>query len=506
MATESVSGTFKDRGDLTPDTSCKVWFRCNADAGLTNQIAGGDDGAANTALATAGTMLTTKSGFATTILDAGQTGSFDVASANIAWDKNASSKQSLIVHMRVIGAAPVANNYLMSSYPNAGGSGIRIQALTTGAANAAINDTTTGEVASGAGTTEAVLDGSEHSMTIIVDANNDMMTTYVDGLPAKVAYSIDVSSVTGDTDASTYAYHFGSNAAGGTSIPISYREIQIYTPTDLPADQGRLAGKLHSRPFTPLTSTDMGAKSVKRVQLAIVGQSNERGRRREQGDDTKTGWTTTKIGQGQSDPIKPKGGTGSATLDGSMWPRLIDRMADERNITLNVYNTGVGSTGIVKSWCGDASGLGTGTPYASGDIGFDPNSYFADVTTGASVGTFDERWCLISLGQEDASDGVSAANYQLGIENATNYLLDQGFKVAIGFTCFQTGGEAWFAAASDAVDAAIATFSDNPNVIAGANLYKTLGVGVGLYDGNHMDANAYDDASDDWFDVFNGAW
>ncbi len=219
--------------------------------------------------------------------------------------------------------------------------------------------------------------------------------------------------------------------------------------------------------------------------IVVVGQSNERG------NDTAT-LRKSVIGA-CADPIPPKG-----TSYGSWWPIVVDNDA-ERGIKTRVRVAAVGGTGVVMEWCGDTSGVGTGTPYDMNDGGFDPNGYFADALAEATAGTFDEVIVVISFGQRDSVLNVSAANFQLGLENAVNYFLSNGVKVALGFSCFKTGADSWYQNNGNVgYQAALATFANNSNVIEGANLYEGIGTGVELPDGDHMASRGYEIAGQLW--------
>jgi len=240
---------------------------------------------------------------------------------------------------------------------------------------------------------------------------------------------------------------------------------------------------------------------MKKIIASLVGQSNERGRRKSSYVADTGAETNSFYGCPCTDPISPNGiddspGNGNW---GSWWPRAAEKWWVNQNVWIRIRNTAVGATSIVEHWCGDPSGVGTGVPYSSADGGFDPNSYLADALAELSPSGYDEKWVFISIGQRDAANNASLANFQLGLENTVNYFLDNGIKVALGFTCYQPGNATWFANNGDpGWAAALATFSGNANVIAGANLYRTLNTNVGLYDGSHMTESSYDQAGDAW--------
>ncbi len=223
----------------------------------------------------------------------------------------------------------------------------------------------------------------------------------------------------------------------------------------------------------------------------IVGQSNERG-----ADKTVT-IRNSEYGAPCRDPIFPKGVSGN----GSWWPITVEKLMLNKGVWLRIRNAAVATTSIVQQWCGDTVGDGTGTPFNYLDAGFDPNNYFADALAEVSVvGNYVNRWAFISIGQHDSVLNVSKANYQLGLEIAVNYFLANGIKVVLGFTCFRSTAEVWYANnGNPGYLAALATFSGNSDVFQGANLYTGVGLGVQLYDGYHMDPRGYDIAGQLWY-------
>lgn len=166
-------------------------------------------------------------------------------------------------------------------------------------------------------------------------------------------------------------------------------------------------------------------------------------------------------------------------------------------------------------YVGAATGSDTnGTVYAEGSARFDPNGYIANAYAGLSGAPagYDEKWVLMSIGQGDKTVGTSAARYSAGLQSVANYFLARSVKVAMGFTVYAgTGGaESWYQ--SDLLPgyaAALASYSCNANVKAGANLRTALGVltvsptsGPGLQaDTLHMNDAAYLLASEAWRDA-----
>jgi hypothetical protein len=259
---------------------------------------------------------------------------------------------------------------------------------------------------------------------------------------------------------------------------------------------------------------------------AIVGQSNE------QGWGVINDWTPS-FGCPLKDPIAPNGSTKK-----SMWPYLSELMG-RRGTWLQVYNTGVGSTSIAKSWCGQirnwngtdpvvrgqyvlsaggvwrcnraagtasvptAAPTGTadttgadsipwvylGVPqtkdvdgyvYQDGDARFDPNGYFAATLVGLNAAQgFDEKWAFISFGQTDRTCNTSRAGFAAALVKASTFFTSRGVRVALGFTCYnaESGAEAYFQSQLlPGWSDALATLSSNPLVKTGANVRNAVGV------------------------------
>lgn len=296
---------------------------------------------------------------------------------------------------------------------------------------------------------------------------------------------------------------------------------------------------------------------TKRVLLIIgPGQSNEVGSGEE--PDCNSG-----IGAPVRDPCTPNGRAAT-----SMWPYLAE-LAGNQNVWLGVRNHAFGATAAADSWvgrcrswisgqivtrgsyslnggnifkCASAAGnvytstaapaAGTGADgvtwtlarvasaedvdgavYTSSSALFDPNGYLAACAASLSSAVgWDIKCCLISIGQSDKTLSVSRSQYSTALINATNYLIGSGAdKVAIGFTCYgaAAGLTAWYD--SDLVPGwgdAIASFTGNSKVFAGANLYQLLGAlpvspavktTPGLKsDQLHMNNSAYALASQAW--------
>ncbi len=244
----------------------------------------------------------------------------------------------------------------------------------------------------------------------------------------------------------------------------------------------------------------MTARS-KSVIVSVIGQSNERGKRQLATVAEQDGAPTVALrGCPNADPIQPRGDdiTPVNGYYGSLWPKVSEGLWIKRKIWAHFRNCAVGSTSWAQHWTGDSLGTGLGTPFSSSDAGWDQNGYLSAALTEVQRGKYDERWIFMANGQADSVLGVSGANYQLAIENIVNYYLANGIKVAIGFSVYNNSWST--STGSPAVDAALATFAGNPNVIAGANLTKTLGTNPYMFD-SHMGIRSYDRGSQDWVDA-----
>ena len=184
------------------------------------------------------------------------------------------------------------------------------------------------------------------------------------------------------------------------------------------------------------------------------------------------------------------------------------------NLTGNVTAATL-QVGTPWLYVGAAAGGDTnGAVYAEGSARFDPNGYIANAYAGlaSAPAGYDEKWAFMSIGQGDRTVGTVSARYSAGLQSVANYFLARGVKVALGFTCYAAtaGAEAFYQ--SDLLPgyaSALASYANNPNVKAGANLRTALGVlavapasGAGLQaDQLHMNDAAYLLASEAWRDA-----
>lgn len=245
------------------------------------------------------------------------------------------------------------------------------------------------------------------------------------------------------------------------------------------------------------------------ILLGLIGQSNERGRV-VAGDDVSTTANgrpqVSTYGTGMIDGITPGALNGAdGNPYGSLWPYLSSRLAREKDIWLTVRNTAEGGSVITAgttepAWCGSP------LPDPLTDDPLDPNSLLADLETQMTGwGSAMEKWVYISLGQTDNDIGTTEANFRDGLICATNYCLNRGWKVILGFSTTKIG-ETWYTnTGNPAYLAALANFSGNSNVIAGANLYAELGEAIELYDGNHWALSTAHKAANCIFDALDAA-
>lgn len=239
--------------------------------------------------------------------------------------------------------------------------------------------------------------------------------------------------------------------------------------------------------------------------VALKGQSNERGRGLKHALAVDGDAARDAYGIGQFDPILPNGDSQGAAGYRSWWPQLAERLARERKILMYVENTAVGGTSIHTQWCGSPLPADLNTDPT------DPNGYMGVVDTRLSAWSngFDEKWMFISFGQSDAVIPTSLANYRDSHICAANYCLNRGYKVAIGLSCRSNSGATWYGTTGKpAIQAALAHFAGNPNVIAGADLYTALGTSFDkTYDGSHLYSKFYDEAANAWFEALvAGGW
>ena len=234
------------------------------------------------------------------------------------------------------------------------------------------------------------------------------------------------------------------------------------------------------------------------ISLAFVGQSNERGKRWL--SDT----TGAEVGNGQSarlgppctDPVLPNGTESppATGVNGSILPTIVEGLA-AHNIHCWAHNTAKGTSSIVDDWCGDS---GDGTPFTAAQIiaeasGSDPSSRLSGLKALTDIGVMDKRVVCISLGQRDAANNTSLAEFQAGIASVVDLYTSYGYYVAIGFTVFQPSTETWYDTVGlPAVAAALVAYADNPLVIEGCNATVELGRNIATLDGTHIADHEYD--------------
>jgi hypothetical protein len=129
-----------------------------------------------------------------------------------------------------------------------------------------------------------------------------------------------------------------------------------------------------------------------------------------------------------------------------------------------------------------------GSVLASGDLGFDPLGLLARLKTALdAVENVDERWVFLSNGQSDSQGAEGSQNtvrgwYETALTSIANWAIAQGYKVAIGFTCYNPGSPTYqfdtLSTARANVLAAFAAGANAANVIGGADLYQSMGTNL----------------------------
>lgn len=372
--------------------------------------------------------------------------------------------------------------------------GVYVQSRSTGAISIGFRDSL-GNTAVNVSNSVSVADGAEHSVMFAVDAVTKLTAIYIDGTLDSTFLN---SNLVGSTT-STYDFVVGGNSItlnSSTAMQIRYMHGLTFAGM-LPTNLGVIAAKLKNFPRYPLLSTDFDFTVGRKRVVAIVGQSNESG--------AATTFRKTNLhGCPNADS--------TAVTGGSWWPLMAEALfAKTKAYTYVLHYTAKGSTSIVKDWCGTSTGTVTGTVYNQADAGlFDPNNYLFTSATSvktlldAAIG-FDEKWVFLSIGQQDAFLGTTRAQFALGYQNVIDYLLAQGYKVAVGFTFYAPVYDTWYATVGNlAIADVLAHYAGNTNVISGANLYATLGKAVSMPLGNvHGDDRAYDMASIAWVNTLN---
>ncbi|MDT7836463.1 hypothetical protein [Aquabacterium sp. OR-4] len=170
----------------------------------------------------------------------------------------------------------------------------------------------------------------------------------------------------------------------------------------------------------------------------------------------------------------------------------------------------------------------------SGDFGFDPLGLLARTKTNLdAISGVSERWVFMANGQSDAQ--ASLANqptirswYKQAVESMVDYFVAQGYRVALGFTCFSPNYTVFadptypdqFATLQLAInDALTVTYAGNASVIAGGDLYDYWGRTPPTYpeppatsivgaNAPHLLASAYPEYAQVWADALaaSGKW
>lgn len=125
---------------------------------------------------------------------------------------------------------------------------------------------------------------------------------------------------------------------------------------------------------------------MKRIALAIVGQSNEQGAARNSSGNVRVGFRSDR--SGQADPLQPKGLSQASGAQGSPWPMVVDALW-RHGIRLHIVQTAVGSSGAIRDWCGQVFGYSSSAVYYLNDVVAPsaPNGRIYRVTTSPNTKT-----------------------------------------------------------------------------------------------------------------------
>jgi len=245
----------------------------------------------------------------------------------------------------------------------------------------------------------------------------------------------------------------------------------------------------------------------KKLALVVAyGQSNENGPGCKWGTTSVTPDNTT-----VSVRVTPQYGFPNyfgASGQSSMFALLAENIAARKGWYVKWKNLAVGGTGIISNWTGYTGAVVTGTPYAYGDVGFDPNNYVSGMVTAIQTLKAQgfEVWNITAGHQTDLSELWSADKISQAQVTVINRALSAGAdKVMIGITPPYIGGSTaaeWtnptgklFVARSQT----IATLA-NPNVFAGADLSVMTDTAVGMDSNLHRNHAGMQVAAGIWRD------
>jgi hypothetical protein len=210
-----------------------------------------------------------------------------------------------------------------------------------------------------------------------------------------------------------------------------------------------------------------------------------------------------------------------ATQPSTMSTAALNDVIPDNTVTWTCIATSVGALTLFK-------------PLASGEFGFDPLGLLARTKAALDAIPFvRERWVFMANGQSDAQGALVSQPtvrgwYAVAIRNMVNYFTAQGYKVALGFTCFSPNAAVF----DDPVyvdtyrtlqlgisDAFASGFVTPANVIRGGDLYELWGRNVVTYpeppataisgsNAPHVQASQYPAFAKEWFNKLtsSGAW
>jgi hypothetical protein len=240
----------------------------------------------------------------------------------------------------------------------------------------------------------------------------------------------------------------------------------------------------------------------------------------------------------------PSGG-GATNLDYILVPAALDKktgatqpVSDVGGRAMSaalVGDTFTETTGMV--WTCLSTTLGTLSAFkvlASGEFGFDPLGLMVRTKTALDALTnVTERWVFMANGQSDAQGSVGSQStirgwYAQAIRNMVNYFTSQGYKVAVGFTCFNPNAPTFadatypdqFQTLRLGIDDAFGSGFNTPaNVVRGGDLYALWGYNVQTYpeppsitisgtNAPHLLASQYPAFAQEWASKLaaSGAW
>ena len=207
----------------------------------------------------------------------------------------------------------------------------------------------------------------------------------------------------------------------------------------------------------------------------------------------------------------PNSGTG-------MWSYFSEQMWLNKNEWLQtVDNFARGGTSFITDWCGTTGSGDSRTVLGSGDGGFDPNNYLADVVAdlGTWANSFDECIVAIQHGQDDASKSVSYTStgattdaiqlgyYTTALNNIVDYINANLSPTKIYMGSSQSGGvgatnqdAAGFAAV---IVPAMRSSITSKGLIEGPMLSELLGSGsLHNYTDAHLNVDGQRQAGREW--------